>query len=201
MEYLNAKQIIGRLKQGRVTDISEAYFSQLVRDGAIPNHTIPGKKRKMYVYDEVKQALANIQDPTRDAQREANAERKRENSRGQLKADKAALEEHYRNTIKIDDMTKEQLKEQTGFGGIVLDLLWNDLKEAKTVNLYLSGIVKKQKEFIATLPLNPTVIEFLEYEIQKITINEMITVDGFNQLIEDFYGEEDIAEIEREAAE
>ncbi len=71
MEYLTAKQTVGKLKQGRVTDISEAYFSQLVKIGAIPHHTIPGKKRKLYLYDEVKKALSRIQDPTRDAQREA----------------------------------------------------------------------------------------------------------------------------------
>lgn len=76
MEYLTAKQTIGKLRQGKVTDISEAYFSQLVTTGAIPFHTVPGKKRKLYLYDEVKRALANIQDPTRDAQREAVVRKK-----------------------------------------------------------------------------------------------------------------------------
>ncbi len=73
MELITAKEVVQKLKQGGTADISTAYFSKLVTKKIIPFHTVPGKKRKMFIYDEAKKALIDSQDPTRDAQREANA--------------------------------------------------------------------------------------------------------------------------------
>ncbi|WP_292660251.1 hypothetical protein [Nitratifractor sp.] len=75
-EYLTARQVVNKLRQGRVMKISEAYFSQLVAAGVIPYHTIPGKRRKFYLYSETKEAILSARDPSREAQRQAN-ERKR----------------------------------------------------------------------------------------------------------------------------
>ena len=77
-EYLNAREVLGRLKMGKVADFTQSYFSQLVRDGVVPFHKLPGKRRKMFLYDEVKEAIVNARDPSRDPQREANARRRGE---------------------------------------------------------------------------------------------------------------------------
>lgn len=77
-EYLNAREVLGRLKMGKVADFTQSYFSQMVRDGVVPFHRLPGKKRKMFIYDEVKEALVNARDPSRDPQREANARRRQQ---------------------------------------------------------------------------------------------------------------------------
>ncbi len=99
MEYLNAKQIIGRLKQGKVMDISEAYYSQLVRDGYIPFHKIPKKRRKLYVYSEVKQALLDMRDPSRDPQRQAIQRKKDERKMQIVKEEKNEKFQHYYENV------------------------------------------------------------------------------------------------------
>jgi len=76
-EYLNAREVLGRLKMGKVADFTQSYFSQLVRDGVIPFHKLQGKKRKMFIYEEVKAAIEGARDPSRDSQREANARRRK----------------------------------------------------------------------------------------------------------------------------
>jgi len=111
MEYITAKQVIGKLRQGGVSDISEAYFSQLVRSGHIPYHTIPGKKRKLYIYDEAKSALLDVQDPRRDPQREAVARQKAERA-AQKRYDVMAkdFEEAHRIVILMRDMTLDEYR-------------------------------------------------------------------------------------------
>ncbi|ADV45488.1 hypothetical protein [Nitratifractor salsuginis] len=79
-EYLTAREVVGRLKMGKVASFTESYFSQLVRDGAIPYHRKPGKKRRLFIFDEVKEALEGIRDPSRDPQRKANAKRRERSS-------------------------------------------------------------------------------------------------------------------------
>ena len=116
MEYLNAKQIIGRLKQGKVMDISEAYYSQLVRDGYLPFHKLPKKRRKVYLYAEVKQALLDMRDPSRDPQREAIQRKKDERKKAQkIEEEKEELQQHYENVIgfmnDIGQLTEDKYKE------------------------------------------------------------------------------------------
>lgn len=55
---------------------TKGYFSQMSSDGKIPHHTKPTSPKKFYRYSEVLEAIKTTQDPTRDAQREAN-EKKR----------------------------------------------------------------------------------------------------------------------------
>lgn len=55
---------------------TKGYFSQMSSDGKFPVHKKPNSPKKFYLYDEVIEAIKNTQDPTRDAQREAN-EKKR----------------------------------------------------------------------------------------------------------------------------
>ena len=97
-EYLTARQVVGKLRQGKVAKISEAYFSQLVHDGVIPAHTLPGKKRKFYRYEEAKAAILGARDPSREPQRQAN-ERKR------IEGTAQTLRELIRTDYKTDRFT------------------------------------------------------------------------------------------------
>ncbi len=56
----------------------KSYFSRLVSKGVIRHHKIPGKKKKYFRLEEVKEDLLNNEDPKRDPQREANARKRRE---------------------------------------------------------------------------------------------------------------------------
>jgi len=56
--------------------ISKGYFSQRVADGTIPCHKKPGSPKNFHKYHEVVAALKKAEDPTRDAQRDANKEKK-----------------------------------------------------------------------------------------------------------------------------
>lgn len=55
---------------------TKGYFSQMTSDGKIPWHPKSGSPKKFYRYNEVKEAIKNTQDPTRDAQREANEQKR-----------------------------------------------------------------------------------------------------------------------------
>lgn len=184
MEYLTAKQVIGKLKQGRVTDISEAYFSQLVSSGAMPYHIIPGKKRKLYVYDEVKSALKGIQDPSRDAQREANAEKREANRvRTTISDEREKLNSDYVSAMDLIDVSSEQLEKHTGYKGDVLEEAKIELEAVQSVNLALSELVHEQKEVFNSMPLEKEVIKLIMHEILKLTVEKMMTVDEFYDFI------------------
>jgi hypothetical protein len=184
MEYLTAKQTIGKLKQGRVTDISEAYFSQLVSMGAIPFHTIPGKKRKLYLYDEVKIALANIQDPSRDAQREANAEKREANqARKTLEHEREVINANYQSAMELLKITFEELAAHTNYKDDVLEEAKEELKEVQSINLALSELVHEQKEAMQTMPLEAEVTSLITHEMLKLTVEKMMTIDDFYDFI------------------
>lgn len=50
----------------------------MVTDGRIPFHHKPGSPKKFFKYEEVRKAIEDSKDPTRDAQRDANARMKEE---------------------------------------------------------------------------------------------------------------------------
>lgn len=185
MEYITAKQTINKLKQGRVTDISEAYFSQLVSAGAIPNHTIPGKKRKLYLYDEVKKALADIQDPTRNPQREANSSKRATEAEKKLMIKKKEIEERYQKTKELQNLTSETLHLQTGFSGKKIEHIEKELYDAHQWNYPLIFLIDKQREAFKILPLDAINIDLVAYELLKHTVEMMITIDDFQEIIEE----------------
>jgi len=74
-DLINASQCLSRLSKDGIT-YSKGYFSQISSEGKIPHHTKPTSPKKFYRYSEVLEAIKTTQDPTRDAQREAN-EKKR----------------------------------------------------------------------------------------------------------------------------
>jgi len=180
MEYLTAKQTLGKLRQGKVTDISEAYFSQLVSAGALPFHTIPGKKRKLYLYDEVKKALADIQDPSREEQRE---EKRVEKAHKALMNEREKINTDYRSALEVIEITYEQLKEHTGYKGDVLEEAKKELDETQSTNLSLSELAQEQKEVISTMELDAEVIQLVTHSMLKLTVEQMMTVDDFYSFI------------------
>lgn len=74
-DLINASQCLSRLSKDGIT-YSKGYFSQISSEGKIPHHTKSTSPKKFYRYSEVLEAIKATQDPTRDAQREAN-EKKR----------------------------------------------------------------------------------------------------------------------------
>ena len=147
MDLILAKEVVSKLKQGGAADISVAYFSQLVTMGVIPFHVIPGKKRKLFYYDEAKRALLENQDPTRDAQRDANKREKETKKLNEKAKEYKELNEKYLKAFSFDQQecfseTLERLKP------IVLnkkeqDILYN---EWNTIHLENSNIIEVIEE-------------------------------------------------------
>ena len=77
MKLISGAECVRKMRQAGVYKGKESYFSQLVTKGIIPYHQKKGSPKKWYILDEVKKAIKEWEDPTRDAQREAN-EKKRE---------------------------------------------------------------------------------------------------------------------------
>lgn len=84
MQLITATECVNKLRQAGAFKGKLPYFISLVNQGWIPHHEKPGSSKRWYVYEETKAAIKDMEDPTRDAQREAN-ERKRKPE--QIKAD------------------------------------------------------------------------------------------------------------------
>lgn len=76
MELITATECVNRLRQSGAFKGKLPYFIQLVNNGVIPYHDKAGSSKRWYVYEQAKAAIKGVEDPTRDAQREAN-EKKR----------------------------------------------------------------------------------------------------------------------------
>lgn len=81
MELITATECLKILKEKAGINYSKGYFSQLSSDdkNPMPSHHKPGSTKKWYIYDEVLEYLNDREDPRRDAQREANAARRKTN--------------------------------------------------------------------------------------------------------------------------
>jgi len=77
VNLLTANACLAALKKDGII-YSKSYFSQMVNDGKIPSHPKPPSPKKFFYYDEVKKAIDEHKDPSRDAQREANEKRREE---------------------------------------------------------------------------------------------------------------------------
>ena len=77
VNLLTANACLAALKKDGIV-YSKSYFSQMVNDGKIPSHPKPPSPKKFFYYDEVKKAIDEHKDPSRDAQREANEKRREE---------------------------------------------------------------------------------------------------------------------------
>ncbi|GEM_PF-1458797 len=80
---------------------TKGYFSQMSSDGKIPHHTKPPSPKKFYLYNEVLEAIKSSQDPTRDAQREANEQKRTES------VDLFAAAGTYKSIADMDDEERE----------------------------------------------------------------------------------------------
>jgi len=79
VNLLTANACLAALKKDGIV-YSKSYFSQMVSDGKIPTHPKPPSPKNFFYYDEVKAAIEEHKDPSRDAQREANEKRREEPS-------------------------------------------------------------------------------------------------------------------------
>ncbi|MDP3267401.1 MAG: hypothetical protein Q8M39_11300 [Sulfuricurvum sp.] len=77
VNLITASQCLKKLETDGIK-YTKGYFSQMTSDGKIPWHPKSDSPKKFYIYEEVIQAIKNTQDPTRDAQREANEQKRAE---------------------------------------------------------------------------------------------------------------------------
>lgn len=75
---LTAAKCLNLLESKDGIKYSKSYFSQMVSDGKIPFHSKHGSPKKFFKYEEVRKSIDDFKDPTRDAQREANATKRGE---------------------------------------------------------------------------------------------------------------------------
>jgi len=71
VDLITASQCLNKLEADGIK-YTKGYFSQMSSEGKFPFHSKPNSPKKFYLYEEVIEAIRNTQDPTRDAQREAN---------------------------------------------------------------------------------------------------------------------------------
>lgn len=71
LDLITATQCLAKLEAVGIK-YSKGYFSQMTSEGKIPYHSKHGSPKKFYRFEEVHEAILSTQDPTRDAQREAN---------------------------------------------------------------------------------------------------------------------------------
>jgi len=119
MKLILGKEVVAKFKQGGTADITTAYFSTLVTRGVIPYHVQTGKKRKMFIYEEAKNAFLENQDPSRDAQREAVTLAKEEKKlladdtkREDTKSEMIKINDHYQKVVKQHDKLSLLSKEE-----------------------------------------------------------------------------------------
>ncbi|MFH0710112.1 MAG: hypothetical protein V2A75_07900 [Pseudomonadota bacterium] len=77
VNLITASQCLIKLENDGIK-YTKGYFSQMTSDGKIPWHPKADSPKKFYIYEEVLEAIKNTQDPTRDAQREANEQKRAE---------------------------------------------------------------------------------------------------------------------------
>lgn len=190
MDLITAKEVVGKLKQGGTANISTAYFSKLVTIGHIPYHTVAGKKRKMFKYEEAKKALIQSQDPSRDAQREANVlakENKEINNSSYAAAEKKSiiqkeidyLNAKYISAKKLSDMRLSDFNEYD-MTDTDTDDLERTLDEIISTNLSIFEIIDEHKEFFrVNFGFENEVIKTMNFEVLKISVEKLMTVDDF----------------------
>lgn len=105
VNLLTANACLAALKKDGIV-YSKSYFSQMVNDGKIPHHAKPPSPKKFFYYDEVKTAIEDHKDPTRDAQREANEKRRKE------EPDLMSLAGSYESQADMTPEEKEALRKE-----------------------------------------------------------------------------------------
>ncbi len=134
MNLITGAECVRKMRQAGVFKGKYSYFSQLVAKGIIPYHEKKGSPKKWYILKEVKEAIKEWEDPTRDAQREAN-ERKRNNPQDKMKS-----------LLRYIDLTKSFFESQDK---ITLDnfvckdneLTQKDLDEINAQNLIIKDMI------------------------------------------------------------
>ncbi len=196
MSLITAKEVVGKLKQGGTADISTAYFSKLVTTGVIPFHTIPGKKRKMFDYEEAKKALIRSQDPSRQPQREANALAK-ENKKLNDDLTRLKQTENTNERTTINDRYREAQKWQTALSSLSKEDHFKMLEANKEMWAH-ENIDECYKEDIELTSENndtfmmihsylddfeeqkPKTVQEVDFIIKKILVNYLLDQDWYS---------------------
>ena len=105
INLITANACLAALKKDGIV-YSKSYFPQMVNDGKIPHHAKPPSPKKFFYYDEVKTAIEDHKDPTRDAQREANEKRRKE------EPDLMSLAGSYESQADMTQEEKEALRKE-----------------------------------------------------------------------------------------
>jgi len=170
MKLISGAECVRRLRQAGVFKGKESYFSQLVQKGIIPYHNKAASPKKWYILDEVKQALKEWEDPTRDAQREANEKKRNKLNAKDDQMEKFELQVEKRlqwfnsmpelqikdfNLEDLEDMTQEEfmqeLQEINSDNNLIKEMANDFVQEAR----------KRSDEKIDFIMQSITVLDFL----------------------------------------
>lgn len=105
VDLITATQCLSKLEAVGIK-YSKGYFSQMTTEGKIPHHSKHGSPKKFYRFDEVLDSIRSTQDPTRDAQREAN-----EKKRAQESSDLFEAAGTYKSIADMSDEERKQYEE------------------------------------------------------------------------------------------
>jgi hypothetical protein len=139
-----------------------------VRDGKIPFLRLPGKRRKVYLYDEVKEAIIEARDPSRDAQRKANERRRKES--GEPSIEDILFQTLERIRGKSTEIRPEmfELSELEELGEEEFSL---ELAKINHANLTLRDLSEELSRTMADVPAHATMV--------------LRTIEGYTMSIED----------------
>ena len=139
MKLLNAAECVRKLRQAGVYRGKESYFSQLVQKGVIPYHTKEASPKKWYILDEVKEALKEWEDPTRDAQRERNAQNREASLENRVERTQKMIQQQVYQLNNIPTLTKEMFNLEE-LEDMSEDEFAKELDELNTVHRLLSDM-------------------------------------------------------------
>jgi hypothetical protein len=125
MKLITGAECVRKMRQAGVFKGKESYFSQLVAKEIIPYHNKKGSPKKWFVLDEVKQAVKEWEDPTRDAQREANEQKRKPGKKAKAEA-----------MIKYLDLTRDIMQKMKPLSLDMFELEEDsDLTEAEIIEI------------------------------------------------------------------
>jgi hypothetical protein len=145
----------------------KSYFSRLVSKGVIRYHNIPDKKKKYFRLEEVKEDLADNEDPKRDPQRDANARKRRE----QNDSSHDSLLEMAGKYDSVADLSDEEKAERVRLQNILL----KQKEEAMEAGIDdSSSFSDEEKEHLAKLPVKELNLLIMKQDlrIKTATANE-----------------------------
>lgn len=145
IDLINAATCLRLLGENAGIVYSKSYFSQMVKDGKIPTHKKPNSPKDFFKFEEVLSAIEKSKDPTRDAQREANAQKREQ------KVEPSTLFEVAGSYSSLADMTDEERRAYDDEIRAAQELLLDAQNTKKEI---LASIGQSQDDaFVSSMPL------------------------------------------------